>query len=301
MPRVSIIVPAFNTGPLIEQTLSTVVHQTFGDWEIIVADDGSTDRTADLAAGVDPRVRVVATAGRLGPAGARNTALALASGELVAFLDADDLLLPRFLEHQVAVFDRESAGDGPPVGIVACDARVRTPEGEDGPTFLERIPGEIEPLTIERLLVRNRIYVSALVPRAAGEEVGWFDPGLFGTEDHDLWIRILETGRRAVLNREVLAVYRHVPGSVSSNVARQAVNDGLTCSRALERGRLSPAQQRIAERQVKYHRVRAAVADARFNRRPGDLVRQLPAAAGVVVGNRERWGEWARALTGRRS
>ena len=103
-----------------------------------------------------------------------------------------------------------------------------------------------------------------------------------------------------MLNAEVLAIYRHVPGSVSSNVARQAVNDGLTCSRALERGRLSPAQQRIAERQVEYHRVRAAVADARFNRRPGDLVRQLPAAAGVVFSNRERWGEWARALTGRR-
>lgn len=300
MPHVSIIVPAFNAEAHIEETIGSVVAQSLGDWELIVADDGSTDRTAELAAATDERVRVVATAGRLGPAGARNVALDHAAGELVAFLDADDILLRRYLELQVAVFDRESAATPGQVGIVACDARVRTPQGEGGPTFLERIPGDTEPLTLDRQLVRNRIYVSALVPREAGEAVGWFDPGLFGTEDHDLWIRILETGRRAVLNREVLAVYRHVPGSVSSNVARQAVNDGLTCSRALERGRLNAGQRRVAARQVRYHRVRAAVADARFNRSPGQLVRQLPAAAGVVAANPGRWGEWARALVGGR-
>lgn len=300
MPRVSVIVPAYNAEPYIEETLASVVAQTFDDWEVVVADDGSTDRTAELAVAADPRVRVVATAGGLGPAGARNAAIGNASGELIAFLDADDLFLPKYLERQIETLERESARTPGRVGLVGCDARVRTSAGEDGPTFLERIPGDREPLTIDRLLVRNRIYVSTLVPRDAGDEAGWFDTRLFGPEDHDLWIRIIETGRHAVLNPEVLAVYRHVEGSVSSNVTRQALNDLLTCSHALERGRLTPTQRRIAERGVRYHQVRAAVADARFNHRPAGLVRQLPAVARVVASNPARWGEWLNTLAGRR-
>lgn len=295
------IIPAFNAEQYIEETLASVVAQTFSDWEVIVADDGSTDSTAERAGAADPRVRVVPTAGRVGPAAARNSALEHATGELVAFLDADDLWLPEYLTRQVGVFDRESERPLAPVGIVACDARIRTPEGDDARTFLQRFPGYGEPITLESVLAQNRVYVSALVPRAAGEEVGWFDARLFGTEDHDLWIRLLETGRRGVLNTEVLAIYRYLPGSVSSHVARQASNDQLTYQRALDRGLLNDPQRRIAERELHYHEVRTAVAEAWFERSPTALARQLPAAAGVVLRNPRRWRDWARVLSGRRA
>lgn len=300
MPRVSVIIPAFNAGDTIEETLRSVVAQGYGDWEALLADDGSTDDTAARAAAVDDRVRVLHTSGRLGPAGARNTALAEASGELVAFLDADDLWLPAYLERQVEAFDREAAGPGAPVGIVACDATVRTPAGDRAQTFLAGFPDGHAPLTLEAVLRQNRIYVSALVTRDAGSEVGWFDPGLFGTEDHDLWIRILETGRRAVLNPEVLAIYRHVPGSVSSNVARQAANDQGTYRRALDRGRLTPAQRRIAEQELRYHEVRAAVAEAWEGRSPLALARQVPAGAVLALRNPGRVRGWVVALRGER-
>lgn len=301
MPRVSVIIPALDAEAYIRETLGSVIAQGFEDWEVVLADDGSTDATVEIATAADPRVRVVRTPGRLGPAGARNTALAHATGELVAFLDADDLWLPRYLEHQVALHDRESAAGGAPVGIVCCDALVRTPEGDERKTFLQRFPGYGEPVTLESELRQNRVYVSALVPREAGAEVGWFDDSLFGTEDHDLWIRILETGRRAVATTEVLAIYRHVPGSVSSNVARQALNDQETCRRALARGKLTPQQRRIAERELRYHGVRAAVAQAWFERDRRALLRALPSAAGVVARNPRRWGDWARVLAGRRA
>lgn len=301
MPRVSVIIPALDAEAYIRETLGSVIAQGFEDWEVVLADDGSADRTAQLAAAADPRVRVVTTRGRLGPAGARNAALASASGELVAFLDADDLWMPRYLEHQVALYDRESASGGAPVGIVCCDALVRTPEGDERKTFLQRFPGYGEQPTLESTLHQNRIYVSALVPCEAGEEVGWFDPDLFGTEDHDLWIKILETGRRAVLTTEVLAIYRHAPGSVSSNVARQALNDQETLRRALARGRLNAHQRRLAERELDYQAVRLAVAQAWFERDRRALMRALPAAARVVARNPRRWGDWARALAGRRA
>lgn len=301
MPRVSVIIPALDAEAYIRETLGSVVAQGFEDWEVVLADDGSADATAEIAAAYDPRVRVVATPGRLGPAGARNAALASAAGELVAFLDADDLWMPRYLEHQVALYDRESASGGAPVGIVCCDALVRTPEGDERKTFLQRFPGYGEQPTLESTLHQNRIYVSALVPREAGEEVGWFDPDLFGTEDHDLWIKILETGRRAVLTTEVLAIYRHAPGSVSSNVARQALNDQGTLRRALARGRLNAQQQRIAARELRYHEVRAAVAEAWQAHRPLAVARQLPAGVALAMRDPARVRGWVRTLAGRRS
>jgi glycosyltransferase involved in cell wall biosynthesis len=277
-----------------------VISQTYTDWEIIVADDGSTDDTARLATDADERVRVVKTPGRSGPAAARNTALAHATGELVAFLDADDLLLPRFLERQIALYDERSARSGPPVGLVACNALLRTPDGNLPITYFEQFRSPpVEPLTLERVIERNCIYVSTVVPRALGESLGWFAPELFGTEDHDLWIRIMETGGRVVVNPEVLAVYRLSAGSVSSKVSNQAANNQLTYTRALARGRLSARQARVAKKALRYSRAMEAVAGAWMDRDARRLVRSVPVVIWVALTNPRHWGEWWRELRGR--
>ena len=304
MPRVSVVIPAYDAEPVIADSIGSVLAQTYDDWELIVGDDGSSDATAERAAACSPRVQVVPAERNGGPAAARNRALERATGELVAFLDADDLWLPDYLERQVARYDAETAAGGPPVGLVACDARIRLPGGDDAAgTYADQFRGGVAPLTLERVLRRNVVYISALVPRAAGEEVGWFDPGLFGTEDHDLWIKLLERGRRAVLNDRVLCVYRRTEGSISRDLGRQAANNQLTYRRALERGRLSPRQRRIARSELRYNRAMGAVAGAAFG--GGPLPRRAAAlarAAGpllVVAATRPRqWGDWLRVLRG---
>src|ERR1700722_4953730 len=203
MPRVSVIVPAHNAAPHIEQTIASVRAQTHREWELIVVDDGSHDATKQLLQAAGPDVLALHNECPGGPAAARNLALAKATGELVAFLDADDLLLPRYLESQLARYESASRQDRQPVGLVACDAHISI-DGQLAPyTHLQRLPNRHAPLTLEHVLRRNPIFISCLVPRKVGEDVGWFDPELFGTEDFGLWIKILEAGYRAVLNDEV--------------------------------------------------------------------------------------------------
>ena len=105
MANVSVIMPAFNCDRTILQSIRSVQAQSFEDWELIVVDDGSTDRTAELveqARAQDPRVVLLRSRENLGAWNARNTAIEAAGGRYVAFLDSDDLWLPRKLEIQLA-------------------------------------------------------------------------------------------------------------------------------------------------------------------------------------------------------
>jgi glycosyltransferase involved in cell wall biosynthesis len=302
MPRVTVIVPAHNSAGLLEQALRSVMAQGYRDWEAIVVDDASSDDTLARAQGLgDPRITALRSEANLGPAGARNLAAQHARGELVALLDADDWWLPEYLERQVGRHDAARA-QGVDVGVVGCDARLVGPDGrEQAHTFRSQLPPH-DPPTLERLLRGNFLFVSSLFPRAAAEEVGWFSTDLFGTEDHDLWIRILETGRAAVLGDDVLAVYRVAAGSVSANLARMAGSSQRTLHRALGRGRLTPRQQRTALAELRYYRAMEAVAGVRFDRerplaeRLAGLAAEAPALAWVALTRVGHWRGWARGL-----
>lgn len=296
MPRVSVIIPAHDAAAYLPDALASVKAQTYPDWEILAVDDGSTDDTWSILEQAGPRVRTLRNPRAAGPAAARNRALAEATGELVAFLDADDLLLPRFLERQTVCFEA-ARGGGRRVGLVACDALLRDGDRYDDHTYLDQFSDGRRPLTLERVLRRNRIYVSALVPRAVGEEVGWFDPELFGTEDFGLWLKILEQGFDAILNPEPLAVYRRRAGSISSDIARQGANNRRTYELALSRGRLTPRQARIARSAIRYNRAMEAVAGARFSAAgTRSLVRLVPLLVWVSLTNPRLWSQWVAVL-----
>ncbi len=302
MPLVSVIVPAHNAAPFIEQTIESVRRQTCADWEVIAVDDGSSDETWEVLRNAGPRVRCFRREQAGGPAVARNLALRHADGELVVFLDADDLLLPDYLDSQLACYNAAARSPGAPVGLVSCDARLLIEDRFAPYTHLQRLAEPYAPITLERLLRRNPIYGACLVPVEVGEAVGWFDPQLYGTEDFGLWIKILERGYRAVLNDRVLAVYRRTPGTVSSDLASQARNNSRAYRLALARGRLNRRQRRIAKGAIRYNRAMEQVARLRFDTttvgspRSWRVLASVPLLAWVALSNPRRWSEWLQLL-----
>jgi glycosyltransferase involved in cell wall biosynthesis len=303
VPRVSVITPAHNAERFLPEALASVQAQTFGDWEVVAVDDGSSDSTSRILNEAGPRVRALRNETPGGPAAARNRAISVATGELVAFLDADDALMPRYLESQIAFLDA-SVQRGRRIGLVTCDAYLLDDDGPAAHTYLDMIRDRDKPITLERLLGRNSIHISSLVPREVGEEVGWFDTELFGTEDYGLWLKILEQGYEAIRNPESLVVYRRHDGSISTDIARLGANNRRAYELTLARGALSPHQRRIAKRSIRYNQAMEAVAAARFasskDRAMRDLIRLAPLLAWVALTNPRWWSQWVAVLrTGR--
>lgn len=295
MPRVSVIIPAYNAATLLAQTLDSVIAQTYCDWEAIVADDASNDETAAVAIGRDPRISCVRSAHNLGIGGARNLALSQANGELIALLDADDLWRPEYLERQIARYDAAVARNQD-VGIVCCDAYELRPEGHRSGTYSERA-GWVAQVTLTTLLRRNTIFVSAIVPRAVIEELGGFATDCLGTEDYDLWLRIVETGRRVIAAREPLVMYRVAGSAISENIAVMSRATQTTYRHALSRGRLTRRQRLIARRELRLQRFielwEELVPQARARRVPvGLLARAVPLGVWVVLEHPGRWLRW---------
>jgi glycosyltransferase involved in cell wall biosynthesis len=273
-PRVSIITPAHDNAATIDGTIRSVAGQSIADWEHVICDDASSDDTAarvEAAAAADPRVRLVRLASNGGPSAARNAALEVARGELVAFLDADDRYEPDYLRAMTAAFD--AAPDG--VGIVCCDAWREDADGGRLGRY-SGATGGAAGADLLSVLRGNPIFIASLCPRAVVEEVGRFSTECWGSEDHDLWLRIIETGRSVVYVDEPLVVYRVQPGSVSSSRERMARTDQATFRRALARGRLGPRERRVAT--ARLHLAIAAEAAAR-----GPRISDVPAFARAAL------------------
>ncbi len=223
-PIVSVIIPDYNARPWIRTAVGSVLDQTHPAVEVIVADDGSTDDTLGALTGFQGRVRSLRLANR-GPAAARNAGLALARGEYIMFLDADDWILPEKVRRQLACL-----AAAPSIGWVYCDVAYRDENGQplyhaserfgyvsraclDGDLFPELFPGNFIPMH------------TPLFRRQCLEMVGSFDedPRLNGAEDWDMLLR-LSVSTRAAYSPEVLAVCVLHPGSLS--VDRAALDSG---------------------------------------------------------------------------
>ncbi len=306
MPRVTVITPAHDSAATIAAAVHSVREQTYGDWEHVVADDASRDRTADILdrlAAEDGRLRVVRSPSNLGPAGARNLALDHATGELLAFLDADDRLLPGYLERLVTLYET-ALGEGHRVGIVSCDAYVEDVEGRLPETYSDR-HGDADGATLTDLLRSNPIFVAALSPAAVVRTAGGFSTECWGSEDHDLWLRIVELGYEVVGTSEPLVVYRLGAGSISSSAIGMARTTQSTYRRALARGRLNARQRRIARSALRTARAEEAFERLMAGRRDGlrsrigQALRELPALAAAALSQPRRLPHWTRLVIGR--
>lgn len=197
MPRVSVIIPAYNAASTIAGTVDSVVGQSIQDFEIICVDDGSTDRTRAIveqyARNCGDRVKLLEQANS-GPAAARNNGARHATGEYLAFLDADDVWTAQMLERTVAVLDAD-----PLLSLVYCNAALADSEGVALDTSLVGKSFD-HPPSLHELLTRLWPIMpsAALVRRSAYDKCGGYRDELRGAsfrfEDVDFWIRMREQG-----------------------------------------------------------------------------------------------------------
>ena len=221
-PRVSVIIPAFQSESRIVNTLTRLGRQSFSDFEIVVVDDGSTDETAAVVRRMmtgDRRIRLVQQANQ-GISGARNCGIEGSQGDVLAFLDDDDLWHPRKLELQLARLDAV-----PGAALVSCYSALIHPDGRLlGWRFGGAPEGDVYREMLEWDMVSGGSV--ALVRRRPFEEVGGFDATIPDREDWDLWIRL---ARRHALTSvpRVLVGYTRRPGSISMSYDRM-VDGGRT-------------------------------------------------------------------------
>ncbi|MGF1631574.1 MAG: glycosyltransferase family 2 protein [Kiloniellaceae bacterium] len=212
-PLVSVITPAYNAEAFIAGTIASVRAQTLHDWEMLVADDASSDRTAAIVAAIaaeDTRVRLVRLAHNGGVARARNAALAAARGRFIAFLDSDDLWLPQKLDRQVAFMKAEEAA-------VSYTAFRRIDESGSRIGRLVQVPARLT----YRQLLRNTA-IATLTGMVDTAKTGPLSMTEARRDDYILWLSLLKRGFVAHGLPEDLARYRVVRGSLSSKPKRSA-------------------------------------------------------------------------------
>lgn len=208
-PRVSVILPVFNRPAYVRESIDSILDQTFGDFELIVVDDGSGPETVQVLESYrDPRVTVLIQE-NAGPAAARNLGIASAQGEYLAFQDSDDVSLPDRLRRQVAFLDRHRE-----VGLLGAAARI----WEGGTPSGRMLVHPVGNSALQRELLFDNPFVatSVMVRRSVWDLVGPFllDPERIRPEDYEQWVRIARVTRIANL-RDPLVIYREVPGSQS--------------------------------------------------------------------------------------
>ncbi len=242
MPRVSVIIPCYNRAHVIREAIDSVLAQTYRDYEIVVVDDASTDDSREVVAAYGDRVRLVARAANGGIAAARNDGILHSRGELVAFLDSDDLWEPRRLETAVAFLDAH-----PGYGAVYGDMRCVWPEGGPSTDHCVADMGGGRSGWIFEDLLRHALIstLTITIRREVLDRVGLFDESLPPAEDQDLWWRI---AREAPIGfvPETVATARFYSDGLSRSGTRASRNWVRCCRKALRVfPDLTPRQRRL--------------------------------------------------------
>jgi glycosyltransferase involved in cell wall biosynthesis len=220
------------------QAIESALAQTYRDLEVIVLDDGSSDSTRQVAAKYGSSIHYIWQENR-GLAAARNCAIEASSGEYIALLDADDWWEPNKLEEQLPKLD----GD-PQVGLVYSDLRVVYDDGTIVPSFLFSRPLAAEGYVFDRLIKSGFILPSTvLLRRTCLDEVGMFNEAMRSHEDIELWFRICQKWKVAVI-RKPLVHRRQGSQNMTSDPRLRAEYIVELFERALTLPRLTPQQHR---------------------------------------------------------
>jgi glycosyltransferase involved in cell wall biosynthesis len=285
MTAITVIMPTFNRGNFIGEALDSLAAQSVRALEYIVVDDGSTDDTAARirAHSEAARIRYHKNARNLGASESRNLGVSMARGEVIVFLDSDDVLEPTHHEEALAILDAQ-----PGVGLYCCDARMIGPGGEllhDGRTYTEiqtapRPPLPSGPRRLSEIFLLSTSFPGLTVRRATYQAVGGLDQGIFPLDDYDLQIKVAAAGSTVFYSARALARYR-VHGSNESGPAK-SVKVGVQKLRCLERaverspglvGSTEAARHRLGE--ARRELAISLLRDRKFLRGGFELVRSL--------------------------
>lgn len=212
---VSIVMPAYNSGKTIRDSVNSIFAQTYPDWELIVIDDGSIDDTSVILeefAHSDSRVRFLQNAKNMGVSYTRNRAVTLAKGEWIAFLDSDDLWDPWKLEKQMALAENHS-------DMIVCYTASAFMD-DKGNQYNYVMPA-VERLTYKNLLRKNLMSCSSVMIKASVMK-NIRMPNDKMHEDYFVWLTVLRESKVAYGINEPLLIYRLSTNSKSSKRFKSA-------------------------------------------------------------------------------
>jgi len=216
-PLISVIIPAYNSAKTISESIDSVLKQAYDNTEILVIDDGSTDNTEEVIASYGNRIIYVKQANS-GPSAARNRGINESFGDLIAFLDADDVWVPNKLSKQVQRFI-----DNPDLGLCGaacnnCNSDLDVIELHDVcPTDPQRIWRE--------LLVQNLFATpTVVVRRECFQKAGYFNESIGFAEDWDMWLRIVNLYSAAYID-EPLCLCRRLDGGLTNTFSHKKMED----------------------------------------------------------------------------
>nr|WP_240481087.1 glycosyltransferase [Ectothiorhodospira sp. BSL-9] len=254
-PKVSILIPSYNTAQFISESINSVLDQDYPNKEVIVIDDGSTDETLNILAAYGDRIRVIQQ-GNQGAAVARNRGLDVAQGHYIAFLDSDDIWLPAKLSTQIAYLEAH-----PEIGLVYSRWQTWKPDakGRFPPPHAMSLVGaaphspqasiipECSGWLYDRLLTGGSLLhtITVVARRELIERVGRFDPELKRGQDYDYWIR---ASRHTEIHQlePVLALYR-LHGNGCIRKWPDLNYEGLILKRTISRWGLEGPDGQIAD------------------------------------------------------
>ncbi|MBW4641974.1 MAG: glycosyltransferase [Goleter apudmare HA4340-LM2] len=217
MPKTSVIIPAYNAEKTIAETIESVQKQTFSDFELIVINDGSKDRTVEIVETIqDERLQIFSYENGGVPV-ARNRGISYATGEFIAFLDADDLWTADKLELQLMALEQN-----PKAGVAYSWTCFMDVDEQGKPlSFLPSPKYAFSGHVYEKLLVSDFIHngSNTLIRRQALESTGGFDPACPGCADWDYWLRLSTRWYFVVMPKHQI-LYRRTPGAMSSNIEK---------------------------------------------------------------------------------
>lgn len=247
-PKVSVIIPAYNISEFIAETLDSVLAQTFKDFEIVVVNDGSKD-TLELEKVLEKYYNqiIYARQKNCGASQARNAAICLSRGELIAFLDGDDIWFPNCLEQQVKFIEKNN------FDMIYADAELFGDNFFEGKTYMETTPsdGEVNPISLLNGTC-NVITSGTIVQRKKLGEVNLFDTNAKRAQDFDLWFRLAKNGAKIGYQRDVLIKYRVSSTSLSGSNVQRAERNISILNLIKDKYEFDAEEQKVWENQMAF-------------------------------------------------
>ncbi len=212
---ISIVIPTYNREQILPRTLDSIAAQTYGEWECIIVDDGSHDKSMEVAAQYekkDKRFRVLSNRFHKGAQGARNTGLAAAKGDWICLFDSDDIMYPDYLEKMVAAIDEHT-------DVVVCKALIRNSNTGKEQGLLDKIFSE----NMHAELLQEKKYVAydvTLIRKEKLIEIGMLDEKCPSMQEWDTHIRLSKMARYRAIDETLCEWFTEGEDAISTNQAK---------------------------------------------------------------------------------